>query len=145
MLFFDENKSGRSGVSGSINSFLNEMVKGLNPDQGDRVVLAYDEKNDSLDKLTSEEVSDFNKILAEAVPKTTRKVVVKTRVQKLALMKQKASMELAKESRDALYIKYEKARKLEIAIRKKIEKKYKSKAMAAVRAAMQAKKPAPKK
>jgi len=73
--------------------------------------------------------------IAEAALKTSRKVVIKTKQQKMAHVAQGAGMSMAKDAKDPLYKQYEKYRKLELKFRAKIEKKYKSKGKAAARAA----------
>jgi hypothetical protein len=74
-------------------------------------------------------------LVNEAGVKTSRKVVVKTKKQKMARLAQGAGMTMAKDAKDPLYKKYEKYRKLEVKFRAKIEKKYKSRGKAAARAA----------
>lgn len=73
--------------------------------------------------------------VTEAAMNTSRKVVVKTKKQKMARVAQGAAMKLAKDAKDPLYKQYEKYRKLEIKFRAKIEKKYKAKGKAAALAA----------
>jgi len=84
--------------------------------------------DDSTESLTEEDKSFFDELLSEAAPKMSRKIVVKTRKQKLSLMRQQATMKLAKAEGGGLYKRYEKARKMELKLREQIEKKYKSKA-----------------
>jgi len=75
-----------------------------------------------------------DKLVNEAALSTSRKVVIKTKKQKLARLAQSAAMALAKDANDPIFAKYEKFRKLEIKFRKIIEKKYRSKGKAAARA-----------
>lgn len=90
-------------------------------------------------EFTEEATALFEEVLNEKTLATSRKVVVKTKAQKMGALEQKAVMSLAQAGKDPLYKQYEKYRKLELAIRKKLEKKYKSQAKAATRAAIQAK------
>ena len=70
--------------------------------------------------------------LSEAAPlKTSRKVVVKTKQQKVNRLKQQLAMDIAKQNNDPLYAKYSKFRLLELLYRKKIETKYTSRAKSA--------------
>jgi hypothetical protein len=85
--------------------------------------------------LDSEDAADLDALVKEdaAALNTSRKVVVKTRQQKLALLKQRAAMQLAKNANDPDYKRYMQFRKMEIGLRVKIVRKYGSKAQAVVR------------
>jgi len=123
-------------VNEDLNEDLNEEVTAEEielAEEGEEFELDEFDVELSEEELEEEEISEMNTILQEKGPKKTRTIVVKTKKQKLALMKQQAAMDMAKEEGDSLYKRYQKARKIEINLREKIEKKYKSKANASVR------------
>lgn len=99
------------------------------------------EDEDDEESLEEEYFNNFDAdIINEARSvKNSRKVVVKTKKQKLASLAQKASMAMAKEVSDPLYKQYKAARKLEVTLRKRIEKKYGNKAKAIVKESLKEK------
>lgn len=104
----------------------------LSEDKLDEVAeVVVEEEIGEVEDLTDEDVEEFNGILNVRV-KRSKVIVVKTKKQKIELMRQRAAMDLAKKAGDPLHKRYEKARKLEIKLREQIEKKYKGKARAAV-------------
>jgi uncharacterized membrane protein len=143
-LFLNEKMDGEEG-SGSFDTsdmddFLKESMSELGmDDEEDDEEEDYEFDLDSIDleesaeALSDEEIGQINSVIAEAPIVTTRKVIVKTKAQKTASLTQKASMTLAKKNKDPMYTAYEKARKAETALRKKIEKKYGSAAKGVIR------------
>lgn len=90
--------------------------------------------------LLDEEASFLSRAIEEGVValgeaatplKTTRKVVVKTKAQKVNHLQQQLALDLAKQNNDPMYAKYIKFRALELGYRKQLEKKYKSRSRTA--------------
>jgi allophanate hydrolase subunit 1 len=135
MIFLNEEEKDVK-VSSEVQSVLTELANDM--ELAEDSAVAFEDEDFDLDEelelegLNEETDEEDAEVLDEALS-ASRKVVVKTRQQKLARLGQQAAMELAKESSDPLYKKYEKFRKLEVSYRKKIEKKYGSKGKAVAR------------
>ena len=71
-------------------------------------------------------------VVSEAGLQSTRKVVVKTKGQKIAALVHQAVMEIARKAGDPVYKQYESHRKQEVLLRRKLEKKYSGQARAVV-------------
>ena len=150
-IFLTENYSDKKELNDSLYAFLAEEVfkLHLNEVEDDDEEVEYDEyytgdEDFDDEELSEEDLSQFKVALQEAPLTTSRKVVVKTAAQKKGSLTQKAAMKIAAQKKDPMFTAYMKARKLEITLRKKIEKKYSSSAKSSVNQYLQGRKP-PKK
>lgn len=123
-----------SKAGGSTDEFDNEQVSATTYALAESLC-----KNPESALLLDEEASFIGRaieagmiVLGEAAPlKTTRKVVVKTKAQKVNHLQQQLALDAAKQNNDPMYAKYIKFRTLELGYRKQLEKKYKSRARTA--------------
>jgi hypothetical protein len=137
VLFIEE--SAVQQLSERAKSALQESLEELSINNEEIEIIYEEDGLEGIEELLEKEESDFEKLVEEfenntnLVPlqelvQTSRRVVVKTREQKISRLAQKAALEIAKDKKDPLYTKYKKFRRLEIALRKKLEEKYSNRA-----------------
>jgi hypothetical protein len=124
--------------SDSISNLIQGSIAELDIDNEEAHVEVNEDPDFDLEVAVSEEdlvEAGVDKTIINEMKnlKTERKVVVKTRQQKLGLITQRTAMKLAQENKDPLYTKYRKIRDTEIALRNQILKKYQGKAKIAVK------------
>lgn len=108
-----------------IADFVTEAAVGLSVDTESPATVDLDA---GLGDLSDEERA----VVSEAGFQSTRKVVVKTKGQKIAALVHQAVMEIARKAGDPVYKQYESHRKQEVLLRRKLEKKYSGQARAVV-------------